>query len=99
MKSAHPFPDPAKSHALLDEADIGSGEKTPGERETEAMIRLIPALDSSEQDDMSGDSLQETSDTMLDVADTARKIEHDASLDRDEPNPQLDDLDPVPPKG
>lgn len=27
-----------------DEADIGSGEKTPAERETEEMIRSVPAL-------------------------------------------------------
>jgi hypothetical protein len=27
-----------------DEADIGSGEKSPGQQETEEMIRQIPAL-------------------------------------------------------
>ncbi|NRR28753.1 hypothetical protein HSX11_01010 [Oxalobacteraceae bacterium] len=27
-----------------DEADIGSGEKTAGERETEEMIKSVPAL-------------------------------------------------------
>jgi hypothetical protein len=28
----------------IDEADIGSGEKTPGQHETEEMIRQIPPL-------------------------------------------------------
>lgn len=29
---------------LLDEADIGSGEKTPAQKETEELIRQIPPL-------------------------------------------------------
>ena len=33
---------------LLDEADIGSGEKTPGQQETEEIIRQIPPLPASE---------------------------------------------------
>ncbi len=37
--------DPAAGRrAILDEADIGSGEKTPGQLETEEMIREIPPL-------------------------------------------------------
>lgn len=37
--------DPAKaSPPLLHEADIGSGEKTPADAETEEMIRQIPPL-------------------------------------------------------
>ena len=35
-------PDP--SAALHDEADIGSGEKTPAQLETEELIRQIPPL-------------------------------------------------------
>ena len=40
------FPnDPAnKGRPFLEEADIGGGEKTPGEQETEEMIRQIPPL-------------------------------------------------------
>lgn len=34
----------AKGNPILDEADIGSGEKTPAQRETEEMIRQIPPL-------------------------------------------------------
>jgi hypothetical protein len=34
----------AKGPNVLHEADIGSGEKSPGELETEAMIREIPPL-------------------------------------------------------
>lgn len=37
--------DPAhKGRPYLEEADIGSGEKTPAERETDEMIREIPPL-------------------------------------------------------
>jgi hypothetical protein len=42
--------DPAvKGNAILDEADIGSGEKTPAQRETEEMIRQIPPLPAAGQ--------------------------------------------------
>lgn len=37
--------DPAASgRAFMDEGDIGSGEKTPGQKETEEMIKEIPPL-------------------------------------------------------
>jgi hypothetical protein len=36
--------DPRPFRPLLDEADIGSGEKTPAQKETEDMIRQIPPL-------------------------------------------------------
>lgn len=87
MHTKKPFPDPADAHALLNEADIGSGEKTPADRETEEMIREIPPLPDNEdaQADETG-------------APRARR-EHDDSLSRDEPSDELDELDPVPPEG
>ncbi len=82
-----PFPDPASAHALQDEADIGSGEKTPAQHETDQMIRDIPPLPSP-------------GDNPDDEAEAGReRREHDASLQRDEPADDLDGLDPVPPKG
>jgi hypothetical protein len=36
--------DPKTVRPMLDEADIGSGEKTPAQQETEEMIRQIPPL-------------------------------------------------------
>jgi hypothetical protein len=36
--------DPAKAKPMTDEADIGSGEKTPAQLETEELIRQIPPL-------------------------------------------------------
>ena len=40
--------DPAATgRPLFDEADIGSGEKSPGQVETEEMIRQIPPLPAS----------------------------------------------------
>jgi hypothetical protein len=45
-----PQNDPAnKGRPYLEEADIGSGEKTPAEKETEEMIRQIPPLPPKEQ--------------------------------------------------
>jgi hypothetical protein len=41
--------DPKSSPPMLDEADIGSGEKTPAQKETEEMIRQIPPLQSDQQ--------------------------------------------------
>lgn len=42
---SQPKSDPAhKGPPLLDEADIGSGEKSPGQHETDEMIREIPPL-------------------------------------------------------
>ncbi|MES2740368.1 MAG: hypothetical protein V4754_05390 [Pseudomonadota bacterium] len=35
---------PEQGKHLWEEADIGSGEKTPGQKETEDMIRQIPPL-------------------------------------------------------
>lgn len=45
MTSSPEPSDPAeKGGAILYEPDIGSGEKTPGELETEEMIKEIPPL-------------------------------------------------------
>ncbi len=35
---------PEKGRHYIEEADIGSGEKTPGEQETDEQIRQIPPL-------------------------------------------------------
>ncbi len=43
----HPTPsiDPKnKGRVMYDEADIGSGERSPGQHETDEMIRGIPSL-------------------------------------------------------
>ena len=45
MTDTTPQVDPEnKSRAIFDEADIGSGERSPGQHDTEQMIREIPAL-------------------------------------------------------
>ncbi|GAB3399981.1 hypothetical protein NX774_09625 [Massilia agilis] len=44
--------DPAhKGRPYLEEPDIGSGEKTPAQEETEEMIRQIPPLPSRQHGD------------------------------------------------
>lgn len=45
MNDTTPNVDPKnKGRAMYDEADIGSGERSPGQHETEEMIRGIPPL-------------------------------------------------------
>jgi hypothetical protein len=44
MTSTKPLADTTMAPPLTDEADIGSGEKTPAQLETERMIREIPPL-------------------------------------------------------
>jgi hypothetical protein len=40
---------PQSVRPMLDEADIGSGEKTPAQKETEELIRQIPPLPGAEK--------------------------------------------------
>ena len=44
-----------KSRAIFDEADIGSGERSPGQHETEQLIREIPPLPPAGSDDKQED--------------------------------------------
>lgn len=51
MTDPTPNVDPKnKGRAIFDEADIGSGERSPGQQETEELIRGIPALPPSTGD-------------------------------------------------
>ncbi|MES2018462.1 MAG: hypothetical protein V4484_18390 [Pseudomonadota bacterium] len=92
MQTHKSFPTPALAHALFDEVDIGSGEKTTAQLETEALIREIPLLPPEEENALSDDA-DEAGDNVR------AQREHDDSLERDEPSGDLDGLDPVPPKG
>jgi len=52
MTTSNPKPDPgAKGSGMLHEADIGSGERSPGQQETEQMIKEIPPLHGQVPDD------------------------------------------------
>ena len=56
MSNTKPFPDPSTVRPLMNEADIGSGEKTPGQLETEEMIaEIAPLPESSSADADEGD--------------------------------------------
>lgn len=50
-QSRQPTDPAAKGRAILHEDDIGSGEKTPGEKETEEMIKEIPPLNGTNGSD------------------------------------------------
>lgn len=94
MRSSKPFPDPADARSLVDEADIGSGEKTPGQLETEQIILSIPALPSSTEADEDAEAVAREAGGQ-----SREQHEQDESLMRDEPSADLDLLDPVPPEG
>jgi len=49
---------PNSRRGLFDEADIGSGEKTPGQHETDEMIRQIPPLPPSNRQSGEGQQPQ-----------------------------------------
>jgi len=52
MNDPTPNIDPKnKGRTMYEEADIGSGERSPGQHETEEMIRGIPPLPSNRQSD------------------------------------------------
>jgi len=68
MNEPTPNVDPKnKGRTMYDEADIGSGEKSPGQHETDEMIRGIPPLPPSNesagqeraQEDKQGDQQKE----------------------------------------
>ena len=44
MATTPPTSDPAGAAPMTEEADIGSGEKSPGQIETEKIIKSIPTL-------------------------------------------------------
>jgi hypothetical protein len=52
MNSSIPKPDPAaKGAGMLHEADIGSGERSPAQQETDQMIKEIPPLNGTVPDE------------------------------------------------
>jgi hypothetical protein len=59
MTHPHQHLDPAaKGRPYLEEADIGSGEKTPAQVETDEMIRQIPPLPPSGRQADNGNARQ-----------------------------------------
>lgn len=92
---------------IWDEADIGSGEQSAAQHETEKMIRQIPPLpesdisqEGSDGDEFdAGDDADDLAGDEAEQADAVSNREQERSLDKDEPNDQLDSVDPVPPRG
>jgi len=55
MRTSDHKPDPAaKGSGMLHEADVGSGERTPGQQETDQMIKEIPPRGSQQDAGQSG---------------------------------------------
>jgi hypothetical protein len=59
MNTSIPKPEPgADGNNIYHEADIGSGERSPGQHETDEMIRSIPPRTGNQQDAGNGGSQQ-----------------------------------------
>lgn len=101
MSTKPSFPDPAQAGNIADEADIGSGEKSRSQIETEEMIRQIPPLPPAGQEEAGDDANDNNAAAAnnFDAGATRERGEHAHSLERDEPGEDLDNLDPVPPEG
>jgi hypothetical protein len=55
-------PDPAASgRSILHEADVGSGERTPGQEETDELIREIPPRGQGDRQDTGAGGRKEKS--------------------------------------
>lgn len=55
MRTNGPKPEPgADGNNIYHEADIGSGERSPGQQETDDMIRSIPRTDGQQNADQAG---------------------------------------------
>lgn len=93
----------AATPGTWDEADIGSGEKSQGQRDTDKMLEDIPTLPDDDTADEDGIPDEDAEDYADDVAPGDElddiNMELERSLEKDEPSSQLDDLDPVPPRG
>lgn len=93
MTATTPAPDPAQAKPLVDEADIGSGEKPPSQIETEEMIRQIPPLPPSDGNDSGASATAQ-----VDGGENREQPERDASVNPDAPSAQPGQRDPAPSK-
>lgn len=67
---------PTHSRSMIEEADIGSGERTPGQQETERIVKDIPPQGSS------GNSGRDTRGEQGGTAEAERGAEHASENDR-----------------
>lgn len=67
---------PTHSRSMIEEADIGSGERTPGQRETERIVKDIPPQGSS------GNSGRDSGDEQGSAAEVERGAERASENDR-----------------
>src|SRR6266852_5163941 len=82
-----------------DEADIGSGERTPEEQEKERGKILHQHPEGQDDALNEAEAELEMIEQNADTDEEFSRAERESSLDKDEPDSQLDALDPVPPKG
>ena len=96
MQTSTPGPHPTNTRAMADEADIGSGEKTAGQLETERMIKEVPPLPAGAKDAAKGDTADKE-DKASDHKRVAEASEHDKAAHgqlQGEQNASRQDADP-----
>lgn len=88
---------------LWDEADIGSGEKSPGEKETEKLLEQVPKQGADNpKDDAVNDARaeQQMIEGNADTAEAMQRIEQKKRApEQDDPDRRRDTGDVVSPKG
>ncbi|MFC3110588.1 hypothetical protein ACFQAT_23400 [Undibacterium arcticum] len=86
---------------LLDEADIGSGEESDADRETQRQIEQRSESDQANPDQALDEARarQQMIEGNADVSGTLERLEKKRSLGKDDPDSLINDTDPVPPKG
>lgn len=79
MSSKRSTSHPTHSRSMSDEADIGSGEKAPGQQETESIIEAIPPLgtDGNSARDTGGGQRQRDDVERADVERGSAEVERD----------------------
>jgi hypothetical protein len=86
---------------LLDEADIGSGEKGAGDRETQKEVEKVPEREPQKDSDAlnNAQAQQQMTEGNAVISDELKGIEQQRQLDKGEAEGLVHEHDQLPPKG
>lgn len=87
----------SQNHFLLNEADIGSGEKSEGERETERLLEQVPKQGEQTDDDALNDARaeQQMVEGNVDTSEAYKRIERKRATRREAPGATGINADPA----
>lgn len=87
----------SQNHFLLNEPDIGSGEKSEGERETEKLIEQVPKQEEQPDDEALNDARaeQQMIEGNIDTSEAYNRIERKHTARRETPGAPPVNADPA----